>query len=458
MSESPAEIKRIHWSDVFAFTAVFRSFRMALDWKTLLLAFLGLFVTYLGGRTLDLVWASNHMPIVSSAHVSELDAYAMGGRSGAKQFIKEQGGDKAARRVGAFALLLQHARVTANRAMHGVMALNPGEVLGAIYGAALATLWLVSVHPLYGVLFVLLKLSVWALFGGAACRVAMMRATRDERIPLSEALAFARARFGSFLLAPTFGFGIVLIAGLVLMLFGLVGAIPWLGDLVVGLLFVLVIAAALGMAFILIGACAGMPLLYPAIAAEGSDPFDAINRSISYIYERPWRSALYLGAATAYGAICLLFVKFFVRLGLAAAALFLGATMNLGSATAGDTKLPDDVGKLTAIWQAPTLTFDNAFVGGFDEYEVGGMSRFGRFLIKGWLYAVWGLVAAFAISFYYAAASIVYLLLRREVDATDIEDVYMEDYPADALATAPAPAGNAPAAQGGGLNLPVIGS
>lgn len=457
MSESPAEIKRIHWSDVFAFTAVFRSFRMALDWKTLLLAFFGLFVTYLGGRTLDLVWASSHMPIVSASHVSELDAYAAGGRVGAKQFIKEHDDRKDSRRVGAFALLLQHARVTANRAMHGVMALNPGEVLGAIYGAALATLWLVSVHPLYGALFVLLKLSVWALFGGAACRVAMMRAARDERIPLSEALAFARARFGSFLLAPALGFGVVLIAGLVLMLFGLVGAIPWVGDLVVGLLFGLVIAAALGMAFILIGVCAGMPLVYPAIAAEGSDPFDALNRSVSFIYEHPWRSALYFGAATVYGAICLLFVKFFVRLGLAAAALFLGATMNLGGATAGASKLPDDVGKLTAVWQAPTLTFDSAFVGRFDEHEVGGMSRFSRFLIKGWLYAVWGLVAAFAISFYYAAASIVYLLLRREADATDMEDVFVDDYPAEALAAAPAPAGNAPAAQGGGLNLPVIG-
>ncbi|HNM16124.1 MAG TPA: hypothetical protein PKJ64_15220, partial [bacterium] len=37
------------------------------------------------------------------------------------------------------------------------------------------------------------------------------------------------------------------------------------------------------------------------------------------------------------------------------------------------------------------------------------------------------LMISFIVSFYYCSTTIIYFLLRREVDATDLEDVYVGD-------------------------------
>jgi hypothetical protein len=85
--------------------------------------------------------------------------------------------------------------------------------------------------------------------------------------------------------------------------------------------------------------------------------------------------------------------------------------------------------------------------------------------ISFWVYLVIGLLGAFAISFYFSANTIIYFLMRREVDATDIDDVYVEETEDEfgepsmgpAAAATPAPAGSpapltgATSAPGGGV-------
>jgi hypothetical protein len=136
---------------------------------------------------------------------------------------------------------------------------------------------------------------------------------------------------------------------------------------------------------------------------------------------------------------------------------FAGLTMNIGNASLAD-KAAGEAPKLEAMWQAPSLGFGGtAFYGGFDLYDVSGASSIGQFLLKCWVYSVYGLVAALVISYFYCANTIIYLLLRREVDATDIEDVYLEDLSDE---PAPPPTSEAKGPQpnaSGGTSLPVIG-
>jgi len=47
--------------------------------------------------------------------------------------------------------------------------------------------------------------------------------------------------------------------------------------------------------------------------------------------------------------------------------------------------------------------------------------------ISFWVYLTIGLLGAFAISFYFSANTIIYYLMRREVDATELDDVYVEE-------------------------------
>jgi hypothetical protein len=462
MSDTPADPRRINWSELFAFTAIFRSFRMAIDWKKLVLAFVGLFITYVAGRSLDGMWSNRSSPVVSSSGVTELSAFIGGGSNGraaAKRLVLDSANDRGAKRVGVFSLLLGFARERVDLAVNGVLSCSPGALLGSLLGGLLAIVWLVTMHPLYALIFLTISILTWAYCGGALCRIAAMQATRDERIGLTEATRFSCSKLTDFVFAPIFPFGLIAIAGFVLFVGGLVGMIPWLGDLLVGAFFVLALLVGLVMAFLFIGGVTGFSLFYPTIVVENSDCFDAFSRSFAYIYGRPWKSALYMLVAIAYAAVCLVFVKLFTRITLWLVFASLGFSMNWSRASAGpDDPPPKEVGKLEAMWQGPSLTFENQFIGNSPSYELSGLSWFGQLLMKCWIYALWALVAAFAISMYYSASTIIYLLLRREVDATDFEEVYLEEIPADGSVprAAAAPAGGGHDAPGGSTSLPVI--
>src|SRR5208337_932360 len=50
----------------------------------------------------------------------------------------------------------------------------------------------------------------------------------------------------------------------------------------------------------------------------------------------------------------------------------------------------------------------------------------GSFLVSVWVYLVIALLGAYVVSFYFSANTIIYYLMRREVDATELDDVYLE--------------------------------
>jgi len=453
--EATSPLRQINWSECCAFTQLFRAFKLAIHPAKLILAFCGVFGTYVTGRVLDGIWSHDASPVVTTVgNVSELDFYLQGaGRAETKTWIHEAEKSKNDNRAGAFKLLMRHGRASVNLIAGSVVALQPTGVISGIHWGLMGLMWLISLHPWYAVFFLLISFLIWALFGGAVCRVAAMHATRDERITMGDAMKFARAKVGSFFVAPLMPLGIIAFFGALLFIGGMVGAIPAIGEVLVGLLFFLALIAGFILAFVVIGAIAGYSMMFPTIAVEGSDAFDALSRTFSYVYQRPWRTAIYGLLSIGYGAICLLFVKFFVRLMLWLTHLFVAFSMNWGSAyTAVKNDAP---AKLDAIWRAPSLSGETPFFGGFNEsVQLAGMSWFGQLLVKGWIYVLYGFVAAFFVSLFYSSSTLVYLLLRREVDATDLEDVYLEDVADDPNAPAPAPA--APQAASG-TALPIIG-
>src|SRR5262249_11335766 len=71
-------------------------------------------------------------------------------------------------------------------------------------------------------------------------------------------------------------------------------------------------------AFLLIG-LVGWPMIHATLGAEGSDAFDALSRSYSYVLQRPWSYVWNVFVALIYGAV----VVFFVGL-MASLAVYLG--------------------------------------------------------------------------------------------------------------------------------------
>ena len=184
--------------------------------------------------------------------------------------------------------------------------------------------WLMQHHPLYFVLFVIMFLTIWAVFGGAIARIAAVHVARDEKLGVRAALQFSIGKFLSFLSAPLIPLIIVLVVGLVPLIAGLLASIPYVGPVStssMGLVFILLLACGFVMTLVLLGTLGGFNLMYPTIAVEGSDSFDAISRSFSYVYARPWRMPFYTIVAVVYRALTYLFVRLFIGLDARADAL-----------------------------------------------------------------------------------------------------------------------------------------
>jgi len=300
----------------------------------------------------------------------------------------------------------------------------PAEPRGFLYYMLLSAhgfCWLLSEHLLYGIIFLLGSLAIWAFFGGAIYRISALHAAREEKISIRQALKFSAGKFLSFFTAPLIPLAIIVALGVLMLIGGLLGNLWGFGAILVGVLFFLAILLGLLIAFLLVGLVGGFGLMYPTIAVEGSDSFDAISRSYSYIFARPWRSLLYGGVALIYGTLTYLFVRLFAYVALAATHTF----VNWGIWTGG-TDLAANASKLDAMWTMPT--FDR-FHGPISWAAMSGAEKIGAFFVAIWVYIIVGLVAAYLLSYFASSTTMIYYLLRlrRKVDATDLDDVYVEE-------------------------------
>jgi hypothetical protein len=293
---------------------------------------------------------------------------------------------------------------------------SPGIVPSVERFFAVGPLWLMTQHPVYFALFATGFLFLWSIFGGAISRIAAVHVARDEKLSIRAALVFSVGKFLSYLCAPLIPLGILAAVGLLTALCALVGNIPGIGPIVMGAAFVLALVAGLVMAVVLVGLVGGFNLMYPTIAVEGSDSFDAISRSFSYLYARPWRLAFYTAVSVVYGSACYLFVRLFIYLVLA----LTHRSVALGLFTHADSTAP----LLSALWPDPAtagrLSYD------VDTLSLSFPQEVAAGLIWFWVHLAIAVLGAFAVSFYFAANTIIYYLLRQEVDATDLNEVFVD--------------------------------
>ncbi len=154
--------------------------------------------------------------------------------------------------------------------------------------------------------------------------------------------------------------------------------------------------------------------MFPAVAYDGSDSFDSISRSFSYVYAKPWRMLFYSSIAAVYGSLCYTFIRVIAFLALYVTRTFLQFVIWTQNST-GQTN------KIDAIWPKPE--FSNLF-GTSTIAAVTWPEKIAHFLIYLCVLVIVGLVVSFIISFYFSANTIIYSLLRNKVDNTEITDIY----------------------------------
>jgi uncharacterized membrane protein len=334
----------------------------------------------------------------------------------------------------------------------------------------------------YTALFALLFLTIWSYFGGAIARIAAYEIAKDgERIETRKALQFARRKFWSFFWAPLicvigfFFFALCNYAG------GLVGSVldlARIGALVVALLLPLALLSGFIMTLICVGTVTGLPLFAPAVAAEGTDSFDAVSRGFSYVYSRPWHYIWYQMVSSAYGYICIGFVILFA-IGMCHFGIEAGAQ---GFEVSGAWRKGEFHKVANASWalilseehkgcgkyrwdpvsilEAPhpygrLQNLSNHLVGvNYQDPNVAQgketTHNIASFLVTFWLAITLGLALGYVVSFFISQQTMIYYILRKKVDGIEMNEVFEESEeeakPAEAPKPGAAPAPSAPPA------------
>ena len=362
---------------------------------------------------------------------------------------------------GPFISLLDYEMHCFAAAIHGVCSGRWGisgsalsaepAMLGSIASAASGVQWLVTQRPCFAVFLAVAMLVIFGIFGGAICRVAAVRSARDESLPLREALRFSLGKLAALVGAPLLPAAIFVVAGVLMFVGGLLAAIPGL-DVIVALSYGLTLLGGVVMAGTLLAAVVGFHLMWPTIAVEASDAFDAVSRSASYVFQRAWHLAFYAFVLLLYGGVSFVIVRLIGTLVLKLSHMATGLGMNLATNSSLST-----VGKLDGIWHMPAWQDisllpglgEANFWGDFASAPLGGTESVAVFFFRVWVYIVVGFVGAFVVSFYFCGSTQMYFLLRREYDAVDYDEIYYEEpeeeFGEETAAAAPDEPGEQPA-------------
>ncbi len=252
-----------------------------------------------------------------------------------------------------------------------------GTGLSSWFQAALMGLWAVM---------------VWGIAGGALARIAVVQAAGDHRVGLRSAIKFALQKALSLIGAPLTPLFAVALFAVGAASVGLIARIPWgIGSTLAAVLGFVPLFLGLAMALILVGLAVGWPLMHATVAAEGEDAPDALSRSYSYVNQRLARFTIHGLASLVIGSLGVILVT-----------TFAGLVIHL------------------AEWGVE--------LGGGSIFEPA--DRGGQF----WLGVVGLFVHAWVYSYFWTSASIIYLILRSDVDGTSWHDVYLTEHDTDTFA------------------------
>jgi hypothetical protein len=241
-------------------------------------------------------------------------------------------------------------------------------------------------------------LAVWSFFGGAITRIAAVRLGRDERVGLREAVVFAGGKFVSYFTAPLLPLLAIAFLAVPLSVLGVLMRTDF-GVFVAGLTWFAVTLTGLVMALFGLGLLFSWPLMWSTISTEATDAFDAISRSYAYTFQRPLQYLAYALLSLTLGALGWLVVAVFCQSVIAFA--HWGTSWGSGAVP---------LEQLQATWHS-----------GIDQTSP--MFSVGATLIGFFNACVRAFLTAYIHSFFWVAAAGVYLLLRRDADQTELDDV-----------------------------------
>jgi hypothetical protein len=408
LEQNGGNIRAVAWSDICPWLCIFRTFRLAIGVRALLMAAAAILITIIGwsflGRIfsvtenemastawlrpfVDSPWkeitifvpnkpsflTSSHQPSIPSSLNSDMQPG--GSVSDPSKLLNQQLREKSAQYVDPvfypFKFLNQPLREGLAQEV------NLKKVICLIF----CGLW---------------SLATWAFFGAAICRIASVQLATSERVSWSSALRHACTKYVAYFSAPIMPLVGVTLAALPVLVLGFIMYLG-LGVFLVALIWPLLLIAGLIMTLLLMGLFFGWPLMWGTISTEGTDSFDALSRSYAYVFQRPLHYLFYAIVAAVFGWLGWLLVQNF-------ASGIIWMTYWSASWGAGDAQI-------NAVMQ---------------RGDIGAIGGAGAWLIHLWTGCVKLLAVSYLFSYFWTASVAIYFLLRRTVDATEMDEVFLD--------------------------------
>jgi len=263
-------------------------------------------------------------------------------------------------------------------------------------------------------------LLVWSVAGGMLCRLAALQLGREDRSSLSSALGHVWSKWRAYLVAPLFplvGGVLILLVPMFLCGLALRGDV---GVLLAGIFWPVQLALAVLMALLVAGVLLGWPLMWSALAAEESDSFDALSRSFSSVYHRPLHFLGMTLLAMLLGIVAWNIVMLFGSL---------VAYLSLWSAGlgAGAARIDDILPVAPALRDFAGLPPLNPMSTVSSPEQLDPSGRFGAELLGFWLHVIYAVAWSYGASFFWTSAVAIYLVLRLELEGTELDDIHVEE-------------------------------
>jgi len=232
-------------------------------------------------------------------------------------------------------------------------------------------------------------LAVMAFIGLGVSRVAASELTGQASRSFTQTISFARQRFSAAYLGPLAAVIGVVMLWVPILLMGLLGRIPFVGDFLLALLWWFVAFLGFLLALLLVSLSVSWPMMVSAMAIEEADLFDGMSRGLSYLYNRFWHALFYVVIMILTGGVCLILLMSLLDLG--AYLTHSGILIGKGSGHIGTHQ---------------------------------SLSRnIGNFFAQ--LYGMMSMV--FAVSYFWVSTTTIYLLLRKSVDGTALNVIVVDD-------------------------------
>ena len=332
--------------------------------------------------------------------------------------------------------------------------------------------WSVAGKVLVGLAFYLLVWIPSSFFIGILARLSAVQIARGENIGLKEATRFAKRKYLSFLLPLVLVFAAFLIVGLIFnFIIGVIGYIPYFGEILVPLIaYPITILVSLAAVMIIVFGLLGAPLMAPAISVEGQDSFDALSRSYHYSVQRLGRYVIYLAVMFFFMAASIWFVDRMIvqKIEYISVQAYQFIPMNRVDLDTRDKEATKDEERIVKgqyermiaayrdTWPLQANHMVAVDSGGTEpilkwvtkkelkeirekmekeslaeplvlaDMKLTTGESIGGFILTFWLKGLRYLVGAFALSFFVTASTIIYFILRKQIDGAEFDEVYIE--------------------------------